>query len=117
MTTRQTSLLYRRNARQQKTFDSAEKRGALRLVASPDGAQGSVTVHADAALYAGLFDGAETATLGLDPARKGYVFLVRGTLSVNGQALGAGDALMIEGEKSLTLSQGQDAEVLVFDLS
>ena len=102
---------------EQKTFDSAEKRGALRLVASPDGAQGSVTVHADAALYAGLFDGAETATLGLDPARKGYVFLVRGTLSVNGQALGAGDALMIEGEKSLTLSQGQDAEVLVFDLS
>ena len=102
---------------EQKTFNSAEKRGALRLVASPDGAQGSVTVHADAALYAGLFDGAETATLGLDPARKGYVFLVRGTLSVNGQALGAGDALMIEGEKSLTLSQGQDAEVLVFDLS
>ena len=102
---------------EQKTFDSAEKRGALRLVASPDGAQGSVTVHADAALYAGLFDGAETATLGLDPARKGYVFLVRGTLSVNGQALGAGDALMIEGEKSLTLSQGQDAEVLVIDLS
>jgi hypothetical protein len=102
---------------EQKTFDAAEKRGALRLVASPDGAQGSVTVHADALLYAGLFDGDEKAALSLDAARKTYVHLVKGTLSVNGQVLSAGDAALIENETRLTLDQGQKAEVLVFDLA
>ena len=102
---------------EQKTFASEAKRGALRLVASPDGAQGSVTIHADAALYAGLFDGSESATLALDPARKGYVHLVRGALGVNGQPLQAGDAALLSGESQLTLSDGQDAEVLVFDLA
>ncbi|NTV88388.1 MAG: pirin family protein [Burkholderiaceae bacterium] len=102
---------------EQKTIAPAEKRGALRLVASPDGAQDSVSMHADARLYAGLFDGDETATLALDPARKGYVFLVRGALSVNGQALAAGDAALLSGESQVTLTQGTDAEVLVFDLA
>jgi redox-sensitive bicupin YhaK (pirin superfamily) len=102
---------------EQKTIAPAEKRGALRLVASPDGAQDSVSMHADARLYAGLFDGDETATLPLDPARKGYVFLVRGALSVNGQALAAGDAALLSGESQVTLTQGTDAEVLVFDLA
>jgi redox-sensitive bicupin YhaK (pirin superfamily) len=102
---------------EQKTIGPAEKRGALRLVASPDGAQDSVSMHADARLYAGLFDGDETATLALDPARKGYVFLVRGALSVNGQALAAGDAALLSGESQVTLTQGTDAEVLVFDLA
>jgi quercetin 2,3-dioxygenase len=101
---------------EQKSFADAEKRGALRLVASPDGAQGSVTIHADAAMYAGLFDGAESAQLALNPARKAYVHLVRGALAVNGQALAAGDAVLIDGESALTLSHGRDAEVLVFDL-
>ena len=67
---------------EQKTFATQDKRGKLRLVASPDGAHGSVTIHADASLYAGLFDGAEVASLALDPARKAYVHLVRGTLTV-----------------------------------
>jgi redox-sensitive bicupin YhaK (pirin superfamily) len=102
---------------EQKSFAPREKRGALRLVASPDGAQGSVTIHADAAMYAGLFDGAETATLALNPARKSYVHLVRGELDVNGSRLATGDAALIENESQLTLAHGKDAEVLVFDLS
>jgi len=102
---------------EQKTFADAEKRGALRLVASPDGAQGSVTIHADAKMYAGLFNGAETATLALSPARKTYVHLVRGALSVNGHPLSGGDALLIEGEPRIVLADGQEAEVLVFDLA
>jgi redox-sensitive bicupin YhaK (pirin superfamily) len=102
---------------EQKTFATAEKRGALRLVASPDGARGSVTVHADAALYAGLLDGQEAVTRPLNPARKTYVHLVRGALRVNGQALAAGDAALLENESSLALTDGQDAEVLVFDLA
>jgi redox-sensitive bicupin YhaK (pirin superfamily) len=102
---------------EQKGFSDAEKRGALRLVASPDGAQGSVSIHADASMYAGLFDGAESAALPLDPARKAYVHLVRGAVQVNGRALHAGDAALIAGESSLHIDHGQDAEVLVFDLA
>lgn len=101
---------------EQKTFDDAQKRGRLCLVASPDGAQGSVKIHADASLYAGLFDGAQAAELALDPARKAYVHVVRGELSVNGQALHAGDALRVQGESRLMFNRGQSAEVLVFDL-
>jgi hypothetical protein len=102
---------------EQKTFTAADKRGRLRLVASADGAQGSVTLHADASLYAGLFDGDETAALALDPERKGYVHLVRGALEVNGQRLDAGDAALLEGERRIVLAKGADAEVLVFDLA
>ncbi len=102
---------------EQKTFPEAEKRGALRLVASPDGAQGSVTIHADAKMYAGLFNGAEAATLPLNPVRKSYVHLVRGELNVNGRKLTGGDALLVEGEHHIALTGGQDAEVLVFDLA
>ena len=101
---------------EQKTFDAQDKRGALRLVASPDGALGSVTLHADARLYAGLFDGHESGHLTLDASRKGYVHLVRGELDVNGQRLQTGDAVLIEGEEALSLSAGVNAEVLVFDL-
>lgn len=102
---------------EQKTFADAEKRGRLRLVASPDGAEGSVLIHADARLYAGLLDGTEAATLTLDPARKAYVFLIRGALSVNGQRLEAGDAALLANEAEVALTAGSDAEVLVFDLA
>ena len=102
---------------EQKTFPDAEKRGALRLVASPDGAQGSVIIHADAKMHAGLFDGAETATLALDPRRKTYVHLIRGQLEVNGHLLKAGDAAALQAESQLQLAHGQSAEVLVFDLA
>ncbi len=102
---------------EQKTFHDVDKRGTLCLVASSDGAQGSVTIHADARLYAGLFDGDEAATLALDPARKTYVHLVRGELEVNGQKLTGGDAAMIQAQSRLELGKGHDAEVLVFDLA
>ena len=101
---------------EQKSFAEADKRGKLRLVASPDGAEGSVLVHADARLRAGLFDGEEEATLALDEKRKTYVHLVRGELEVNGQKLVSGDAAKLEGESQLRLAAGKDAEVLVFDL-
>ena len=102
---------------EQKTFAEPTKRGQLRLVASNDGATGSVRMNADAAMYAGLFNGNESASLTLDSARKAYVFLVRGQLRVNGQELQGGDALMLQDESQLQLSDGQDAEVLVFDLA
>ena len=101
---------------EQTHFDEADKRGRLRLVASPDGRDGSVTIHSDATLSVGLFDGAERAELALNPARKGYVHVARGHLSVSGQLLQAGDALMLEGETQLVLEQGEQAEVLFFDL-
>jgi hypothetical protein len=102
---------------EQKTFDAAAKRGRLALVASEDGREGSVTIHADAALRAGLFDGAERAELALDVQRLAYVHLVRGQLTVNGQRLDGGDALTLAGEPRLVLEGGDNAEVLVFDLA
>ena len=102
---------------EQKTIPDAEKRGALRLVASPGGTQDSVVINADAKVYAGLFDGSEAAELALNPARKGYVHLVRGSLAVNGQRLSAGDAALLESESRIGLTDGADAEVLVFDLA
>ena len=102
---------------EQKSFADAEKRGRLRLVAAPDAAEGAVTIHADARVYAGLFDAGESARLAMAAGRKAYVHLVRGELSVNGIALRAGDAAKLEGEAAVELAQGRDAEVLVFDLA
>ena len=102
---------------------ASAKRGHLALIAAPPadhtlkGLKGAVTIHADARLYAGLFDGAEAATLTLDHTRKAYVHLVAGQLNVNGQTLHGGDALALQDESALQLSGGQAAEVLVFDLS
>ncbi len=102
---------------EQKTFPEAEKRGILRLIASPEGAQGSVKIHADASIYAGLLDNNQPIMLALNPARKAYVHLVSGVLKVNGQRLLTGDAAKLANESSLMLSDGEDAEVLVFDLA
>jgi redox-sensitive bicupin YhaK (pirin superfamily) len=102
---------------EQKHFDPASKRGKLRLVAANDGADGSVTIHADAKLYAGLFDGAEQAELALADGRIAYIHVVRGSLTVNGQDLTAGDALQVREASRLALTAGHDAEVLVFDLA
>ena len=101
---------------EQKHFDADSKRGTLRLVASPDGRDGSVTIHADAAIYSGLFDGEQHLARALDPERKAYVHVVRGSVTVNGQALRGGDALQIEHEAELSIDRASDAEVLVFDL-
>ena len=102
---------------EQKTVSAASKRGRLVCVASPEGQAEAVKIHADARLYAGLLTAGETATLDLNPARKAYVHLIRGSLSVNGQALQTGDAALLAQTSLLTLSDATDAEVLVFDLS
>ena len=102
---------------EQVTVPEVDKRGALRLLASPTGGPGVVRIHADASLHAGLFDGAECATLALDPRRKAYVHLVRGALQVNGTPLEGGDAALLEDEAQIRLDGGRDAEVLVFDLA
>ena len=102
---------------EQKTFDEAQKRGRLRLVASADGREGSVTIHADAAMYAGLFDGDQAAEMPLNAKRSTYVQVIRGTLLVNGHEAAAGDAVVIENEPLLRLGSGQGAEVIVFDLA
>lgn len=101
---------------EEQVFSEADKRGQLRLIASPDGAAGAVTIHQDARVYAGLFDGAESAGLDLAPGRRAYVHVARGALQLNGQLLAAGDGARIEGEARLAFSQGRAAEVLVFDL-
>ena len=101
---------------EQKHFDAASKRGRLCLVASPDGAKGSVTIHQDARIYAGLFDGAERALLALAPGRRAYLHLVRGKLTVNGTPLDAGDALKMSGVAEVVVDDGAGAEALLFDL-
>ena len=102
---------------EQKTIPLEAKQGKLCLVASPIGENNSVKIHADAKLYAGLFDGAETATLTISPQRKAYVHLIRGSLNVNGEMLSGGDALLIQEEAAIHLKNGEKAEVLVFDLA
>ncbi|HYY59915.1 MAG TPA: pirin family protein [Burkholderiales bacterium] len=99
----------------QKHFADSEKRGRLRLIASPDGREGSVSIHQDALLYAGLFDDAERASIEIAPRRKGYVHLVRGEVTVNGEPLEAGDALKTA-SGPIEIARGKGAEVLVFDL-
>jgi len=99
---------------EQKHFEAAQKRGRLRLIASPDGASGSVKIHQDALVYAGLFDGRENASYDLKNER-GYVHVARGRVTVNGHRLEAGDALKTE-EDVIEIEGGEQAEVLVFDL-
>ncbi|HEY2679252.1 MAG TPA: pirin family protein [Steroidobacteraceae bacterium] len=101
---------------EEKHFAAQDKRGRLRLIVSPDRADGSLLIHQDARVYAGMFDGAEQASLTVQNGRRLYVHLARGSLTVNGAALEAGDALKITDAAQLQLSQGRDAEVLVFDL-
>jgi hypothetical protein len=102
---------------EQTMFDEAEKRGKLRLVASPDGANGSVTIQQNARLFAGLFDADESATHTLASGRMAYVHVARGAVRVNGVALSAGDAVKIENETTVRLENGEQAEVLLFDLA
>ena len=101
---------------EQKHFDTASKRGRLRLVAAPDGREGSVTIHADASILAGVLDADDRVHRVLEPGRKTWVHMVRGQARVNGRLLAAGDALAIEAEPALDIDEARDAEVLVFDL-
>lgn len=102
---------------EQKHFAQAQRRGQLALVVSRTGANGSVSMNADASIEAGLFDGQESFTKPLDITRLTYVHLARGELLVNGQHLSGGDGALLDGETELALSQGRSAEVLVFDLA
>ncbi len=102
---------------EEKRFEADDKRGRLRLIASPDGAEGSVTIHQDARIYAALVGADDQLIHPLDPGRLGYVHVARGSLIVNGESLVAGDALMVSDVTSITLVQGREqAEVLLFDL-
>lgn len=101
---------------QQQFYSPEQKRGRLQLVLSPDGADGSLEIRQDVRVYAGLFDGEETATLKLAGHRHAYVHVARGAVEVNGQALGEGDGLRLRQVEAITLAKGADAEVLVFDL-
>jgi redox-sensitive bicupin YhaK (pirin superfamily) len=102
---------------EQKRFEAAAKRGRLRLIASPDGRESSVTIHQDAYVYAGLFEKDERAAHPLDRRRRAYVHVARGEISVNGETLTAGDGAKLTDVAEVKLEHGNGAEVLVFDLS
>ncbi len=102
---------------EEKHFDAASKQGQLRLIASPDGREGSVTVHADALLYATLISADDHLVHNLAPGRRAYVHVARGSVTVNGQPLAAGDALKVWAGAAVELAKAQDAEVLLFDLA
>ena len=101
---------------EQKHFDAPAKRGKLRLVASPDGREDSVTIHQDAYMFAGLFDASERAVHEVAPGRQAYIHVARGTITINGISLVAGDALKISDLLKVTIEKGKGAEVLLFDL-
>lgn len=101
---------------QQQHFSDADKRGRLRLIISPDGRDGSLRIQQDTRIYAGLFDGDESATLTLDKDRHAYVHVARGSVELNGVKLEAGDGVRLRNPQTLQLTAGKDAEVLVFDL-
>jgi quercetin 2,3-dioxygenase len=102
---------------EQKTFSPEQKKGRLRLVASPDAAEGSVKIHQDALVYAALLDGDDAVTYALPPGRRAYLHVARGKVELNGAEMAHGDGAKISGEKELRLSGGRDAEVLLFDLA
>jgi hypothetical protein len=101
---------------EEKRFDSEEKRGRLRLIASPDRTDGSVLIHQDARVYAGLFNGAEQAVLEVKPGRRLYVHVARGSVTANDTKLTTGDALKLTDASKVTLTEGDNSEVIVFDL-
>jgi len=101
---------------EQRNFAEAERRGMMRLIASPDGADGSVTIHQDARLYDGVMDAGESIALPLDAKRKGWLHVARGAIKVNDAMLGAGDGAAIENESALKLAASEQSEVLLFDL-
>ena len=101
---------------EQSHLTEAQRRGKLALLAAPAGQGGAVAIHQDARVFAGLFDGTESAALAIASGRRAYVHVARGDVSVNGRSLHAGDAAMLEEESDVRLTDGKQAEVLVFDL-
>ncbi|MDG2526904.1 pirin family protein [Stenotrophomonas sp. HITSZ_GD] len=101
---------------EEKHFSPEDKRGRLRLIASPDAAEGALKIHQDARLYASILDGADRVEYALENGRGAYVQVARGTLEVNGVALAAGDAVQVSDESLLVFANANDAEFLLFDL-
>jgi hypothetical protein len=102
---------------EQKRIDTDEKKGRLRLVASPEGAEGSVHINQNARVYASVLDGADAVTHVLPAGHKAYVHVARGSVEINGQKLGVGDGAKIANEPELRLANGKAAEVLLFDMA
>ena len=102
---------------EQRHFDGASRRGRLRLVASPDGRDGSVRIHQDACLYAALLDAADRVVHVIAARRRAYVHAARGSVTANGQMLEAGDALKVADVREIVLEKADGAEVLLFDLA
>jgi len=102
---------------EQKRIDTEEKKGRLRLVASPDAVEGSVQINQNAWVYASVLDGADAVTHALPAGHKAYLHVARGSVEINGQKLGVGDGAKITGEPELRLANGKAAEVLLFDMA
>ena len=101
---------------QQRHFTPAEKRGRLRLIISPDAADGSLSVYQDARVHAGLFDGDESQRFDMPENRHAYVHVARGAIDIDGQRLSAGDAVKLRNPRAIAFANGDRAEVLLFDL-
>jgi redox-sensitive bicupin YhaK (pirin superfamily) len=101
---------------EEKQFGPAEKKGQLRLIASPDGREGSVTIYQDAYVYASMLEDKDAVTHRLAPGRRAYVHVARGAVKINGTPLKGGDGVRIENESSIELKDAREAEVLLFDL-
>ena len=102
---------------EERRFDEDSKRGRLRLIASPDGRDGSVTIHQDASLYAAILDGDDAIEFEQEPGRRTYVHVIRGEVEVAGQPLAAGDAIKLAREERVRIGRARDAEILLFDLA
>lgn len=101
---------------EEKHFDEASKRGKLRLIASRDGRDGSVTIHQNASIYASILDEGDRVEHPLDPERRAYVHVIRGDATVNGVPLKDGDALKISAMDKVVIDHAEAAELLLFDL-
>ncbi|MBK0031267.1 pirin family protein [Erwinia sp. S43] len=101
---------------QQVSVPDSEKRGQMRLIVSPQGTDGSLKVRQDMRIYAGLFNGDESQTVTLPDDRYAYIHVARGSITVNGIEFKEGDGARVRNEQTLTFTQGEDAEVLLFDL-
>ena len=102
---------------EQRDFPAAERRGRLRLVASRDGRDGSVTIHQDAALYAAVLEAGEAVSHGAKPGRHAWLHVARGAVDLNGHALEEGDGAAASDETRLDISAASDTEILLFDLA
>ena len=102
---------------EQKAFGEDERRGKLRLIASNDGREGSVTVHQDVSLFASILGAGERVMYDMDQTRYGWIQVARGAINVNGQRAGQGDGAVVMGESSLEIAAEESAEILLFDLA